>query len=171
MDALGDLSSRSPPTSLVALLKRTQEGAGVWILDSDHLVKTKVGIKSSAFSSTLIYIPQHGEGVVQIANAWTKITDAIARLPQHDGKILADLATLIKCGLESRLKPIVNLSVKSWNLTFGEQESIIYPKRVRGALKRLRPIADLRLPSFPDELEDDVKLLLYTVFGPSTDMS
>ncbi|KAG0133462.1 hypothetical protein HOY82DRAFT_669073 [Tuber indicum] len=137
LDILGDLSSRCPPTSLVALLKRTQEGVSVWVLDLDHLIKTK-----------------QGEGVVQMVSAWTKITDAIVRLPQHDGKILADLATLIKCGLESRLKPIVNISVKSWNLTFGEQESIIYPKRVRGALKRLRPIADLKLPSFPDELEE-----------------
>ncbi|PWW76698.1 hypothetical protein C7212DRAFT_357631 [Tuber magnatum] len=141
LDILGELSSRCPPTSLVALLKRTQEGVSVWVLDLEHRIKTK-----------------HDEAVVQVVNAWVKITDAIARLPQHDGKILSDLATLIKCGLECRLKPIVNLSVKSWNLTFGEQESIIYPKRVRGALKRLRPIADLKLPSFPDELEDDIIL-------------
>ncbi|CUS08597.1 unnamed protein product [Tuber aestivum] len=139
LDILGDLSNRCPSISLAALLKRTQEGVGVWVLDLDHLIKTK-----------------HGEAVAQVISAWRKITDAIARLPQHDGKILADLATLIKCGLESRLKPIVNLSVKSWNLTFGEQESIIYPKRVRGALKRLRPVADLKLPSFLDELEDDI---------------
>ncbi|RPA92578.1 hypothetical protein L873DRAFT_1709380 [Choiromyces venosus 120613-1] len=139
LDALGDLSSRCPPVSLVALLKRTQEGVSLWILDLEHLIKTK-----------------HDEGVLKIVNAWTKIIGAIARLPQHDGKILADLATLVKCGLESRFKPIVNLSVKSWNLTFGEQESIIYPKRVRAALKRLRPIADLKLPSFPDEQEDDI---------------
>jgi hypothetical protein len=92
-----------------------------------------------------------------IVSVWTKVLDALHRLPQHDGKTLTDLATLIRSGLESRLKPVVKLSVRSWNSTFGDQESLTYPKRVRGALKRLRPIADLKLPAFPDEVEDDVR--------------
>lgn len=93
-----------------------------------------------------------------IVNVWTKVVDALHRLPQHDGKTLTDLATLVKSGLESRFKPIVHLSIMSWNSTFGCQESLTYPKRVRGALKRLRPIADLKLPTFPDEMEDDVRI-------------
>jgi hypothetical protein len=93
-----------------------------------------------------------------VVSVWAKVVDALHRLPQHDGKTLTDLATLIKSGLESRFKPIVHLSIMSWNSTFGNQESLTYPKRVRGALKRLRPIADLKLPTFPDEMEDDVRI-------------
>lgn len=90
---------------------------------------------------------------------WTKTINAVSRLPQHDGKILDALQVLITSLLENKRKPVVNATVKIWNDTFGKQQSLYYPKSVKSALKVLRPIADLSLPTFPDSMEDDVRVI------------
>jgi hypothetical protein len=46
--------------------------------------------------------------------------------------------------------------VTLWNSTFGCEPVLDYPPRVTDAILRLRPIADIRLPSFPDNHKDGV---------------
>jgi hypothetical protein len=70
--------------------------------------------------------------------------------------MLKTLSTLISCGLGSRRKAIVNMTVELWNSTFGLEEALDYPLKVKNALQRLHPIVDLQLPSFPESVEDEV---------------
>jgi len=51
----------------------------------------------------------------------------------------------------------VSATITLWNSTFGTCEEILeYPQRVADVLLRLRPIADIDLPSFPHSLEIEV---------------
>jgi hypothetical protein len=55
--------------------------------------------------------------------------------------------------LESKHQSIANSAIALWNSSFGNcQERLEYPERVEKALLRLRPIADLQLPFFPESL-------------------
>lgn len=45
--AFGDLISRCPGVSLAFLLRRTQEGISMWIMDSARNFKTKVRMNSN----------------------------------------------------------------------------------------------------------------------------
>lgn len=96
---------------------------------------------------------------------WIKTIEAVSRLPQHDGKVLDAVQELITSGLENRRKPVVNTTVKVWNETFGKQQSLYYPTGVKNALKVLRPIADLSLPTFPESMEEDVCILFLVIWG------
>ena len=95
----------------------------------------------------------------QIQTLWTCITEAISKLPRHDSMILQALTTLVACGLESKRKATVNSTIKTWNATFGSQNVIEYPARVRILMKKLRPIADITLPTFPEDI-DEVCIIL-----------
>ena len=72
--------------------------------------------------------------------------------------MLKTLSTLISCGLESRRKTVTNMSIELWNSTFGQEEILDYPLKVKNALRRLRPIVELQLPTFPESAEDEVFL-------------
>jgi len=85
---------------------------------------------------------------------WVSIADSIRKLPRHDSITLQSLAIIISAGLESRRKVIVNSSIKVWNDTFGAQDSLEYPSRVRVVMKKLRPIADISLPNFPEDIDE-----------------
>ena len=82
------------------------------------------------------------------------MADTIRKLPRHDSISLQSLAILISSGLESKRKVIVNNSINVWNDTFGTQDTLEYPARVRIVMKKLRPIADLNLPTFPEDIDE-----------------
>lgn len=138
LSCVGDLIGRCPATSLLPLLKKIQEGLGVWIIDSRTLVSAK-----------------GSDNALKVFVVCTKVTDAISRLPTHDGKVLDALQMLVASLLQSKKKQIVNAAVSVWNDTFGKQPALYYPGSVRTTLKQLRPIADLSLPTFPESLEED----------------
>lgn len=138
LSCVGDLVGRCPATSLLSLLKKTQEGLGMWIVDSHALVSTK-----------------GSENALKAFVVCTKATDALSRLPAHDGKVLDALQILVTSLLQSKKKQVVNAAVAVWNDTFGRQPALYYPRSVRTMLKQLRPIADLSLPTFPETLEED----------------
>jgi hypothetical protein len=50
----------------------------------------------------------------------------------------------------------VNISIATWNKTFGNEESLRYPSRLEQALRRLRSTVDLSLPSLEARDEDIV---------------
>jgi hypothetical protein len=67
------------------------------------------------------------------------------------------LDPLVSAGLESCHRPIVSGAVEMWNSTFGQQAELQYPTDVQHALHRLRGIAQLELPGFPDISDDEVR--------------
>lgn len=138
ISCVGDLIGKCPAASLLALLKKTQEGLGMWIVDSRALVAAK-----------------GSENALRVLTVCVKTTDALSRLPSHDNKVLDALQVLITSLLQSKKKQVVNAAVEVWNDTFGKQPALYYPRNVRTILKQLRPIADLSLPTFPETLEED----------------
>jgi len=66
------------------------------------------------------------------------------------------LEPLITSGFVSRRRSIVNISIGTWNKTFGKEESLRYPARLEKALRRLRSTVDLSLPSLEVRDEDSV---------------
>lgn len=138
ISSVGDLIGRCPTTSLLALLRKTQEGLGMWIVDPHSLVAAK-----------------GSENAQKVLVVCAKATDALSRLPSHDAKVLDALQILVTSLLQSKKKQVVNAAVEVWNNTFGKQPALYYPRNVRNMLKQLRPIADLSLPTFPETLEED----------------
>jgi hypothetical protein len=66
------------------------------------------------------------------------------------------LESLITAGFLSRRRSIVNISITTWNNTFGKEERLQYPTRLEQALRRLRNSVDLHLPSLEVRNEDAV---------------
>lgn len=139
MAALDDMLTRCPSSGILPLLKRLQEGLSLFITDEKQVVGTK-----------------NTDAASRIYSLWVKVLETLTRLPAHDGKVLDALQGLVAAGLQSRRKQVVNVTVRFWNDTFGEQSALLYPPGVRSALKKLRPIADLVLPTFPESVEDEV---------------
>ena len=91
-----------------------------------------------------------------MSQLWSRVGSAVRRLPRKDSFVLKTLSTLISCGLGSRRKVIANATVELWNSTFGLQDALEYPLKVKNALRRLRPIVELQLPTFPESTESEV---------------
>jgi hypothetical protein len=71
----------------------------------------------------------------------------------NHAKILSEVEFLFCSGLESKHRTIVNSAIKLWNSTFADcPDKLEYSPRITEALLRLRPVADLRLPFFPESL-------------------
>ncbi|KAI9766628.1 MAG: hypothetical protein M1840_006439 [Geoglossum simile] len=133
------LVEKCPLSLLSILLKRIQEGVAVWVEDADHKLTEK---ESEIFKT--------------VSQLWAGICLAVQRLLRKDSFVLKTLSTLISCGLESHRKVIANATVELWNSTFGQQETLDYPPNVKNALRRLRPIVDLQLPTFPESADDEI---------------
>jgi hypothetical protein len=73
------------------------------------------------------------------------------------------LELLITAGFVSRRRGIVNISIETWNKTFGQAESLRYPARLEQALRRLRTAVELSLPSLDARDEDAVRISNYQV--------
>jgi hypothetical protein len=84
-----------------------------------------------------------------VVDLWQAVQAAVISLPRKDSSILVTLEPLITAGFVSRRRRIVNISVETWNATFGKEESLRYPTRIEKALQRLRNTAELSLPSLP----------------------
>ncbi|TVY47491.1 Telomere length regulator protein [Lachnellula occidentalis] len=138
LSATRELLNRCPEDLSFGMLMKVQEGLSQWILDADgHLVG---GTDLSKEVSAL----------------WLLVCSRIATIvDSYDpSKILADLTLLVCSGLESKHKPIASQAIRMWNSTFGlSKQKLEYPDRTKDALQRLRPLADLQLPFFPESLE------------------
>jgi hypothetical protein len=88
------------------------------------------------------------------------VSNAIERLPRKDSQILVHLEPLITAGFVSRRRSVVNISIATWNKTFGKEESLRYPPRLETALRRLGDTVELSLPSLEDRTGDIVSALL-----------
>ena len=84
--------------------------------------------------------------VSQIQGLWSTITKIIEGLPRLDTSQLSAMEILIRAGLSSRHKSIVNESVLLWNRTFGLVQDIECSVGLREILLRLRRITDIEMP-------------------------
>jgi hypothetical protein len=140
--------SRAPP-GLITPLKQLQEGLGVWAKDPSHKLSQNVRRSTShCFSQT--HELQKGFSASAATKLWETILQAVRSLPRHDTDILLTLNVLLSSGFESWRKGTVNATIKLWNDTFGKQPSLNYTSRLQTALAKLKTVADLSLPGFPE---------------------
>ena len=81
-----------------------------------------------------------------------------------DSKSLMVIDILLVSCMSSRHKRVLDESINLWNRTFGRAENLEYSDDLRRALLKLRCVAELQLPGFPDQDETEVcwHLLLYS---------
>jgi hypothetical protein len=89
---------------------------------------------------------------------WQTINTAVERLPRKDSSLLVALEAMIAAGFSSRRRAIANTSIETWNCTFGVEDTLEYPSKVKLALQQLRPLVDLHLPAFPEGDGDKVNI-------------
>ncbi|KAK6340890.1 hypothetical protein TWF696_009204 [Orbilia brochopaga] len=92
--------------------------------------------------------------VQPIAELLAAVCDGLKRTEVFDSAALRSYSHLIAAGFESKSQQNVITMIEFWNKTFGIQEGLEYPPRVRTAINKLRRFADIKLPSFPDSIED-----------------
>lgn len=64
---------------------------------------------------------------------------------------------MFAAGLNSSHRAIVNATVAFWNDTFGQLDALTYPPKVELALRRVQPLVELDLPTFPTHEMDLVR--------------
>ncbi|KAE9367261.1 hypothetical protein N431DRAFT_385492 [Stipitochalara longipes BDJ] len=141
ISSVKNLLDRCPTQLSLNVLTRIQKGISCWITDGGH--KLTGGIPPS--------LP-----VLALWATIMKIIPKLSGLYTHT-KILSELEPLICSGLESKHKSIVNNSIKLWNSVFGDcKVGLEYPELIKAALLRLRPLADIQMPSFAESLESEL---------------
>ncbi|KAF1833705.1 hypothetical protein BDW02DRAFT_631041 [Decorospora gaudefroyi] len=133
---------------LAVYLRKTQDMIRIWVEDSQKKMQSK---------------DQSLKGLHrEVVNLWGEINKAVERLPRKDSQVLLHLEPLITAGFLSKRRTIVNVSIATWNNTFGQEASLRYPSRLEQALRQLRSSAELSLPSLEVRKEDaDNKLSFY----------
>jgi deoxyribodipyrimidine photolyase-like uncharacterized protein len=86
---------------------------------------------------------------------WQYILDQLKNLPSNK-TLLKALDELFAAGLNSTHREIINLTASFWNTTFGQLDSLEYPDMVEQAMRRLRPLVELDLPTFPETTDASV---------------
>lgn len=108
---------------------------------------------------------------MQVVSLWKEVCAAIERLPRRDSQILLHLESLITPGFLSRRRGIVNMSVATWNATFGKEETLSYPARLEEILRRLRNTVELSLPSLEVRDEGAVSAGTLSIYNNANDES
>ncbi|KAI9818713.1 MAG: hypothetical protein M1832_004189 [Thelocarpon impressellum] len=142
LSALSHYITRCPPSKIGRLLGLVQLGVSSWVEDADHKLTAKDQSIWDVF--------------VTVMNLWAAIATAVERLPSKDSATLEELEVLITSGLQSRRRVIVNRSIELWNSTFGAEEALEYPAKVRHAILPFKGLDSLLLPTFPVEADDEV---------------
>ncbi|KAI1674132.1 Rif1-N domain containing protein [Pyrenophora tritici-repentis] len=125
---------------LAVYLRKIQELVGIWIEDPER----KLHSKDEPLKSV------HRE----VVSMWQEVSKAVERLPRKDSQILLQLESLMTTGFLSRRRSIVNVSIATWNRTFGKEDTLKYPLRLETALRLLRNNVELCLPSLEAREED-----------------
>ncbi|KAF3903959.1 hypothetical protein ABW21_db0208490 [Orbilia brochopaga] len=92
--------------------------------------------------------------VQPIAELLKAVCGGLKRTEQFDSAALRSYSHLVAAGFETKSQENAITMIEFWNSTFGIQENLEYPPRVRSAINKLRRYADIKLPTFPDSLED-----------------
>lgn len=93
---------------------------------------------------------------MQILQLWREVTQSLLRLPRKDSQVLLHLEPLITAGFITKRRSIVNISIESWNNTFGQEADLRYSTSLEHVLLRLHKIAELSLPSLDIRSDEEV---------------
>ena len=146
LSALATSIQHCPTSQLAVYLRKTQYWITVWIEDPEEKMQSRDEPLKSL----------HRE----VVRMWQEVSKAIERLPRRDSQTLLHLETLITAGFVSRRRSIVNISIETWNSTFGKEDSLQYPASLEQPLRCLRGSVDLSLPSLEVRKEDAVSIHL-----------
>ena len=87
---------------------------------------------------------------------WTKVVNSIERSVVCHTTVLFSIHELLVAGLRSRHKAVVNKFIAMWNEIFGVEDTLEYPEDLKNVLQKLRPVTELRLPTFPAKYSEEV---------------
>ena len=99
------------------------------------------------------------------------MTSSIERFVVLDTRSLLSMQELLIAGFRSRHKSIVNKAIAMWNSTFGSKDDLEYPEGLRNILQKLKFVAELRLPNFPDMTVGEVSELDFVTFNAKADLA
>ncbi|KAI5199575.1 hypothetical protein E4T39_06145 [Aureobasidium subglaciale] len=144
------------PLSLLAspAMRRLQPGISRIIKDDDRVLTGSIDTQE-AFSKVLSF--------------WQSVLGQLKNLPSNK-TLLRALDELFAAGLNSTHREIINLTVSFWNTTFGQLDSLDYPSKVEQAVRRLRPLVELDLPTFPDNTDAPILSPLRDLIESQQDM-
>lgn len=140
-EAIRMFVSKCPLSQVPVSLRKMQEGLAVLVQGRRFTTTGTTSLKSSATSAEILFL-------------WQSILSLLKPLPSNT-LLLKGLDILFAAGFSSSHRTIINASVSFWNETFGRLDALDYPPKVEMAIRRLRPLVDLDLPSFPEN--DDVR--------------
>ncbi|KAG9948209.1 hypothetical protein KCU85_g5298, partial [Aureobasidium melanogenum] len=138
IEAVQDFLSKCPLSLFASpALRKVQCGLSLIIKDES---RTIAGSKETQ------------EVFSKVLALWQSILAQLKNLPSNK-TLLKGLDELFAAGLNSTHRDIINLTVSFWNTTFGQLDSLEYPSQIEQAMRRLRPLVELDLPTFPENDE------------------
>ena len=99
------------------------------------------------------------------------LLSSIERFVVFDTRSLFSMQELLIAGFRSRHKSIVNKAIAMWNSTFGGEDGLEYPEGLGKILQKLKLVAELRLPNFPDMTVGEVSELDLATSNANTDLA
>ena len=99
------------------------------------------------------------------------VVNSIERFLVFDTRSLFSMQELLIAGFRSRHKSIVNKAIAMWNSTFGGEDGLEYPEGLGKILQKLKFVAELRLPNFPDMTVGEVSELDLATFNAKADLA
>ncbi|KAI4638788.1 hypothetical protein J4E93_009816 [Alternaria ventricosa] len=161
LSALSTSVQHCSTSHLAGYLRKIQDAIQIWVEDPEKKMQSKEeplkGLHHEVRSplSKAAAVTNHS----QVINMWEEVNKAVERLPRKDSQTLLHLQALVTAGFLSRRRSIVNISIATWNATFGKEDSLRYPTRLEQALRQLRNSVELSLPSL-EVREDDAETKL-----------
>ncbi|KAI9051873.1 hypothetical protein LZ554_004130 [Drepanopeziza brunnea f. sp. 'monogermtubi'] len=140
VSATTHLLGKCPVSLILPVLAKLQAGIACWIIDSEAKLDSGDVLSKG------------------VATMWAMVKKLISQLldDYSHSKVLNDLEMLICAGLDSKHEGIFTGTIKFWNEYFGSCEELLdYPDHIQEILLRVRRIAEIQLPSFPDDLDED----------------
>ncbi|KAI4606409.1 hypothetical protein J4E80_010161 [Alternaria sp. BMP 0032] len=148
LSALSTSVQHCSTSHLAGYLRKIQDAIQVWVEDPEKKMQSKEEPLKSL----------HRE----VITMWEEVNKAVERLPRKDSQTLLHLQALVTAGFLSRRRSIVNISIATWNATFGKEDSLRYPTRLEQALRQLRNSVELSLPSLEVREDDAVSAYVST---------
>ncbi|KAL2040219.1 hypothetical protein N7G274_007122 [Stereocaulon virgatum] len=143
LSAVTNMINVCPPALQRNLISRIQHGLSTWIEDAQKIIGVASGTDVDGLSP-------------KFKKLWSSIKIIMENLPDFSSSSLSRYQGLILSGLRSRHKSIVNDSISMWNCTFGFADTLEYPKDLHLTLSKLKRLAELNLPDFPETEGDEV---------------
>ncbi|RYO24050.1 hypothetical protein AA0111_g8896 [Alternaria arborescens] len=148
LSALSASIQQCSTSHLAGYLRKIQDAIHIWVEDPERKMQSREESLKSLH--------------LEVVSLWQEVCKAIERLPRHDSQVLLHLQPMITAGFLSRRRSVVNLSIATWNATFGKEDSLRYPPRLEQSLRQLWHSVELSLPSLEVREEDaENKLSFY----------